>query len=100
MSPPIREGVHLAAAYQTDHPWQLREAIEWYKHTVLWLTEIGPLSPLEVSHLNKSWVAICQAIAEQQGINAGSLSFFLHEIGMAEINLVETAQAEAEAAGL
>ena len=100
MSPPIRQSVHLAAEYQTEKDWTLREAIEWYKNTVKGLDDIGPLSALEVAHLNKSWIAICQAIGEQQTVNPGSISFFLHEIAMAEVNLMETAQAEAEAAGL
>lgn len=100
MSPPIRQSVHVAAEYKTDEDWTLREAIEWYKNTVRGLSDIGPLSALEVSHLNKSWVAVCHAISEQQGIPAGSISFFLHEIAMAEISLVDMAAAESEAAGL
>lgn len=100
MSPPIRESVHAAAVYKEGEQWTLREAVEWYKNTVRGLEDIGPLTAMEVAYLDKSWIAICQAIGEQQGINAGSLSFFLHEIGMAEINLLETVQAEAKNAGL
>ena len=100
MSPPIRESVHLVAAYKTDEAWQLREAIEWYKNTVRGLSDLGMLTPLEVSHLEKSWVSITQAIGEQEGVNPGSISYFLAEIAMAEIRLLDVASAEAEAAGL
>ena len=100
MTPPIRASVNVAAEYDPDREWVLRDAVDWYKNTVRGLDDIGPLTAMELSHINKSWVAISQAIGKQQGINPGSISFFLHEIAMAEIQLLDTANAEAEAAGL
>lgn len=98
MTPPIRQTVLVATGYDTEKDYTLREAIEWYKDAMGGLESLGPLTPMEVSHMNKGWIGLISRIASREGVPAGSLSFFLSELAVAEINLRETAAQEAEQA--
>ncbi len=100
MTPPIRETVHIAAGWDITQDYTLREAIEWYKSALTALGTLGPLTAMEVAHINKSWVDMAYTISSKQGVPAGSLSYYLAELATTEMSLTEQVIADSQAAGL
>ena len=100
LTPPIRETVHIAAGWDQNKDYTLREAIEWYKSAMIDLKTLGPLTSMEMAYINKSWVELAFKMADREGVPSGSLAYYLAELANTEINLSEQANLDSETAGL
>jgi len=98
MSPPIRPAIHALVDFDDPRKMTLREATEWFKQCVRGAEPLGMLTALEHKYMNERWSVLCKALADEQGIPSGMLSYFLGELAQTEIRLGETAATELEAA--
>ena len=99
MTTPVRASIFVLAELPKEaEDMTIREAIEWFKRAVRGVP--GTLSSLEHKELNGVWAHLSNTIAKREGIPSGALSYFMGELAQTEIRLAETADAEANAAGI
>lgn len=96
MTAPIRPEVFSLTDYTEPKGMKLREAVEWYKR--LLRAQLGVPTAWEVKFMNERWAALCQELAAREGVPQGYLSYWLSELAMTEVRLLETAETEAAVA--
>lgn len=98
MTPPIRSTIHSLTEFPKEAAeMTLREALEWWKKCIKHLRG-ETLNQLENKYLNERWAFLVNAVAEREGVPTGSLSYYLAELGEAEIRLADEAELESQAA--
>jgi hypothetical protein len=76
----------------------LRDAVDWYRKVYAGTEPLGMLTETETQYVNGEWAQVMKELAEEQGVPAGMLSYWLNELAVNEIQLARTALEEATVA--